>query len=318
MPDKRYKDFPSFFRTLFHERVQKLSVDGGFTCPNRDGTKGTGGCSYCDNRSFTPEYCRQERTIARQIEAGRCFFAAKYTGQKYLAYFQSYSNTYASLEELKRKYGEALACPDVVGLVIATRPDTVNEEVLSYIEELAKERYVCLEYGVESVNDETLRAINRGHTFAEAEVAIRRTAGRGIRIGAHLIFGLPGEDRASMLEGAVRLCDLPIDILKLHHLQIIRNTPMAEEYLRRPDRFRLFSLEEYLDIVAATIERIRPDVYLERFVNQVPKEYLLAPCWGVKNFEFAAKLDKLLEGKDIWQGKKYRSCGNEYDFENFE
>lgn len=302
---KRYRDFPSFFKTLFQERVQKLSIDGGFTCPNRDGKKGTGGCTYCNNRSFNPDYCRSTVSISQQIEDGRQFFAHKYVGQKYLAYFQAYSNTYAPLEILKQKYEEALACPDIIGLVIGTRPDTISDEVLDYIGELAQRYYVCIEYGIESVNDEILRCINRGHTFAEAEAAICKTAERGIRIGAHLIFGLPGETRESMLEGAIRLCDLPIDVLKLHQLQIIRGTFMSEQYLKDPLAFRLYTLEEYLDFVADVIEHIRPEVYLERFVNQSPEEYLIAPKWGVKNFEFVAKLDKRLKERDIWQGKKY-------------
>lgn len=303
--EKRYNDYPAFFKGLFNERVQKLSVDAGFTCPNRDGVKGSGGCTFCNNESFNPDYCRAVKGIKQQIEEGRLFFARKYEGQKYLAYFQAYSNTYASLEILRERYEEALACQDIIGLVIATRPDVVTEEVLDYIAELARKHYVCMEYGVESVNDKVLRGINRGHSFAEAEQAIRMTAERGIRIGAHLIFGLPGESRASMLEGAVRLCNLPIHVLKLHQLQIIRNTRMAEQYLKDPSQFRLYSPEEYLDFVVDVIEHIRPDVYLERFVNQAPAEYLIAPKWGIKNYEFVAKLEKRLRERDAWQGKKY-------------
>lgn len=307
MSVKRYRDFPSFFKTLFSERVQKLSIDGGFTCPNRDHKKGVGGCTFCNNDSFNPDYCRSTASITCQIEEGRRFFARKYTGQKYLAYFQAYSNTYAPLAELQQKYSEALACPDIVGLVIATRPDTVNEEILDYIAELAQHHYVCIEYGVESANDAVLGRINRGHTFADSVTAIRQTADRGIRIGAHLIFGLPGETRESMLEGAVRVCDLPIDVLKLHQLQIIRHTTMADEYLHAPEQFRLYSLDEYLDFVVDVIEHIRPEVYLERFVNQAPDEYLIAPRWGVKNFEFVAKLEKRLLERDAFQGKKYHN-----------
>lgn len=311
MPLKRYNDFPAFFKALFNERVQKLSIDGGFSCPNRDGSKGVGGCSFCNNQSFNPDYCRSVVSITEQIEEGRRFFSRKYTGQKYLAYFQAYSNTYAPLSELRRKYEEALACPDIVGLVIGTRPDAVDGEILDYIGELAKEHYVCIEYGVESVNDEVLKSINRGHTFAEAETAIRMTAERGIRIGAHLIFGLPGESHDSMLQGAVRLCDLPIDVLKLHQLQIIRDTPMAADYLQDPSLFRLYSLDEYLEFVVDVIEHIRPDVYLERFVNQAPEEYLIAPKWGVKNFEFVAKLEKRLIERNSWQGKKRLTMNDE-------
>lgn len=303
MEQRRYHDFPSFCRGVFGERVQKLSIDGGFTCPNRDGKKGAGGCTFCNNESFNPDYCRSVQGITRQIDEGVRFFQAKYQGQKYLAYFQAYSNTYAPLKVLRERYEEALAHPQVAGLVLATRPDVIEDEVLDYLEELAQKYYVCLEYGVESSNEEVLKRINRGHTFAEAEEAIRRTACRGIYIGAHLIFGLPGEDRDSMLEGAVRLSRLPIDILKLHQLQIIRGTRMAAEYLQSPEMFRLYSLEEYLDFVVDVIGRIRPDVYLERFVNQAPAEYLIAPKWGVKNYEFVAKLDKRLKEKEMWQGK---------------
>ena len=224
-------------------------------------------------------------------------------------YFQAYSNTYAPLEELRQKYEEALDCPDVVGLVIATRPDAVTDDVLDYIAGLSRRCYVCVEYGVESANDEVLRTVNRGHTFAEAEEAIRKTAERGIRIGAHLIFGLPGESRESMLEGAVRLCDLPIQVLKLHQLQIVRGTAMAEQYLRHPEVFRLYSYEEYLDFVVDVIGHIRPDVYLERFVNQSPEEYLIAPKWGIKNYEFVAKLEKRLRERGEWQGRWYRGKG---------
>lgn len=307
---KRYRDLPSFFKTLFGERVQKLSIDGGFTCPNRDGRKGWGGCTYCNNASFNPDYCRQVEGIHAQIEEGIRFFDTKYQGQKYLAYFQAYSNTYAALDILKSRYEEALAHPKIVGLVIATRPDAVNEEILNYIAGLAKQTYVCIEYGVESVNDRVLETIRRRHTYAEAEAAICRTAERGIQVGAHLIFGLPGESRVSMLEGAVRLGNLPVQVLKLHQLQIIKDTLMAEEYFRNPEKFRLYSVEEYLDFVVEVIGNICPDIYLERFVNQSPPEYLIAPNWGVKNFEFVAMLDKKLKEKNVWQGK-YRNSGTE-------
>lgn len=299
---KRYRESAELFRNLFNGRVQKLSIDGGFSCPNRDGSKGEGGCIFCNNNSFTPEYCRQSGGISAQIEEGIRFFDTKYNGQQYLAYFQSYSNTYAPLELLKQRYEEALSHPKVVGLVIGTRPDAVCDDVLDYLEVLARKYYICIEYGVESVNDEVLRRINRGHDFAVAEDAIRRTAGRGIYMGAHLIFGLPGESRESMLQGAVYLSNLPIHILKLHQLQIIRDTRLAEEYNRAPEQFRLYTMQEYLDFVVEVIERMNPDVYLERFVNQSPSEYLIAPVWGVKNFEFTNKLNKLLKERGIWQG----------------
>lgn len=309
---KRYKDFPAFFKTLFNERVQKLSIDGGFTCPNRDGSKGNGGCIFCNNKSFNPDYCRSVNSVAEQLREGMQFFHAKYKGQKYLAYFQAYSNTYAPLEVLKKKYEEALSYPGVVGLVIATRPDAVTDEVLDYLQELAQKWYVCVEYGVESVNDEILKIVNRGHTFAEAEKTILKTAGRGIYIGAHLIFGLPGEDRDSMLDGAVKLSRLPIHVLKLHQLQIIRDTILAEQFIASPEKFRLYSMEEYLDFVVEVIRRINPETYLERFVNQSPDEYLIAPKWGVKNFEFVAKLTKRLDEQDALQGDRYVATPSDF------
>lgn len=300
---KRYNDFPAFCRRLFGGRVQKLSVDGGFSCPNRDGKKGTGGCTFCNNESFNPDYCRSVESIYCQLDKGIRFFDAKYQGQHYLAYFQAYSNTYAPLEVLRKRHEEALSHPGIVGIVIATRPDVINEEILDYLEQLARKCYVCIEFGIESTDNAVLEKINRGHTYEDAERAVKCAAGRGIYIGAHLIFGLPGETTQSMLEGAVRVSRLPVDILKLHQLQIVRGTRMAEEYLDNPSLFRLYSLNEYLDFVVDVIERMNPEVYLERFVNQSPPEYLIAPNWGVKNYEFVAKLDKRLKERDSWQGK---------------
>ena len=300
---KRYNDFPAFCRRLFGGRVQKLSVDGGFSCPNRDGKKGTGGCTFCNNESFNPDYCRSVESIYCQLNKGIRFFNAKYQGQHYLAYFQAYSNTYAPLEVLRKRYEEALSHPGIVGIVIATRPDVINEEILDYLEQLARKCYVCIEFGIESTDNAVLEKINRGHTYEDAERAVKCAAGRGVYIGSHLIFGLPGETTRSMLEGAVRVSRLPVDILKLHQLQIVRGTRMAEEYLDNPSLFRLYSLNEYLDFVVDVIERMNPEVYLERFVNQSPPEYLIAPNWGVKNYEFVAKLDKRLKERDSWQGK---------------
>ena len=278
---KRYNDFPAFCRRLFGGRVQKLSVDGGFSCPNRDGKKGTGGCTFCNNESFNPDYCRSVESIYCQLDKGIRFFDAKYQGQHYLAYFQAYSNTYAPLEVLRKRYEEALSHPGIVGIVIATRPDVINEEILDYLEQLARKCYVCIEFGIESTDNAVLEKINRGHTYEDAERAVKCAAGRGIYIGAHLIFGLPGETTQSMLEGAVRVSRLPVDILKLHQLQIVRGTRMAEEYLDNPSLFRLYSLNEYLDFVVDVIERMNPEVYLERFVNPVPPwKYFDCPQLG--------------------------------------
>ncbi|MDR1414632.1 MAG: TIGR01212 family radical SAM protein [Odoribacteraceae bacterium] len=301
--ERRFRDYAAFTKTIFDGRVQKLSIDGGFSCPNRDGTRGVGGCSFCNNRSFTPAYCREGGGIARQVEEGIRFFGAKYGGQRYLAYFQSYTGTHAPLSTLRERYGEALAHPRVAGLVVATRPDAVTDEALDYLGQLARERHVCLEFGVESTRDDVLAAVNRGHGVAESERAVRECARRGIFVGVHLILGLPGERREEMVEGAALVSRWPVHLVKLHQLQVVEGTRMADEYRRQPGKFALYSLEEYLELVVDIVERVRPDVFLERFVNQTPAGMLVAPRWGVKNFEFTAMLERRLEERDTWQGR---------------
>lgn len=276
----------------FPFKVQKISLNAGFTCPNRDGSKGTGGCTYCNNRTFNPDYCRAEKSITEQMNEGMRFFSRKYPEMKYLAYFQAYTNTYGEIDELRRKYEEALACPDVVGLVIGTRPDCMPDELLDYLADLARETYVMIEYGLESTLDRTLQRINRGHTHAESEDAIRRTHARGLPVGVHLILGLPGESRDEMLRHADVLSALPITSLKLHQLQIIRHTAMGREYEAYPERFHLFTVDEYIDLVVAFRRRLRSDIVIERYVSQAPKEWLLAPDWGLKNYQFEVKLRK--------------------------
>jgi len=303
---RRYNDFPSYFKSRFSERIQKVSIDAGFTCPNRDGSKGVGGCTYCNNNSFNPDYCSPRKSVSEQITEGIDFFKAKYKSQKYLAYFQAYSNTYGSLEKIKEMYEEALSHKKVIGLVIGTRPDCVNNAILDYLEELAKDYYIGIEYGVESANDDALLAINRGHNYAESERAILNTAKRGIHIGAHLVNGLPYDTKEDMIAHAVRLSKLPIETLKLHQLQILNHTQMAKEYEESPERFYLFELDEYLDFIVDVIERINPAVMLERFLNQAPPGWLIAPKWGgVKNYQFLHKLDKRLQERETWQGKLF-------------
>lgn len=303
--ERRFNDFPSYFRRKFKERIQKVSIDAGFTCPNRDGSKGVGGCTYCNNKSFNPDYCTPVKSIRVQVEEGIDFFHAKYKTQKYLAYFQAYSNTYGDLDRIKTLYEEALEHEKVVGLVIGTRPDCVNQDILNYLETLANDYYIGIEYGIESANDKALEAINRGHTYAEAEAAILNTANRGIHIGAHLVNGLPFDTKESMLEHAVRLSKLPIEALKLHQLQILNHTVMAKEYEENPERFYLFEMDEYLDFMVDVIERIHPEVKLERFINQAPPGWVIAPKWGVKNYQFVNLLDKKLKERDTWQGKLF-------------
>lgn len=302
-----YNDFPTFLRKYFSYKVQKISLNAGFTCPNRDGTKGWGGCTYCNNQTFNPDYCRTEKSITTQLQEGKYFFAHKYPEMKYLAYFQAYTNTYAELEGLKRKYEEALKVDGVVGLVIGTRPDCMPEGLLHYLEELNKHAFLMVEYGIESTCDKTLQRINRGHTYAETVEAVERTAACGILTGGHIIFGLPGETHETMVEQAGILSRLPLSTLKIHQLQLIRGTRMAHEYAEVPDDFHLFTeVDEYIDLVIDYIEHLRPDMVVERFVSQSPKELLIAPDWGLKNYEFVARLQKRMKERDAYQGKKYK------------
>lgn len=302
----RYNDFPTFLKRFFTGKVQKISINAGFTCPNRDGTVGYGGCTYCNNQTFNPEYCRTEKTVSVQLEEGKRFFAHKYPEMKYLAYFQAYTNTYGELEALKRKYEEALAVDDVVGLVIGTRPDCMPDTLLDYLEALARRTFVLVEYGIESTLDRTLRRINRGHTWQAAVDAVERTAARGLPVGGHVILGLPGESREDILGQAADISRLPLDTLKLHQLQLIRGTRMAREYEEQPEDFHLFQdVDEYIALVVDYIQRLRPDLVLERFVSQSPKELLIAPDWGLKNYEFNHRLQKRMKELDAWQGKLY-------------
>ena len=301
----RYLNYNQVLKTEFSERVQKISINAGFTCPNRDGSKGTGGCTYCNNQTFSPEYCKSSKTISEQVEEGISFFHHKYKAQLYLAYFQSYTNTYDSIDKLKAIYEEALSYPNVVGLVVGTRPDCVSEELLDYFAELAGRYYIMIEYGIESTSDDTLKFINRGHDYACAVKAIQQTAGRNIRTGAHIILGLPGENKEAILSHADKLSQLPITVLKIHQLQIVRGTKMAEQYSEHPEWFHIYSANEYIDLSIDFLERLNPDIAIERFVSQSPKELLIAPEWGLKNFEFTDKIEKRLLERNTWQGRLY-------------
>ena len=303
---RRFHDFATDIKIQFGSRVQKLSINAGFTCPNRDGTKDHRGCAFCNNTSFRPNYCEPEKSITQQLEEGIQFFSKKYPEMRFFAYFQSYSNTYESLDVLEKVYSEALAHERVIGLVIGTRPDCVNDEILQLIADIGQGHYVALEYGVESTNDDTLSRINRHHAFKEAQNAILKTQGYGIQCGIHLILGLPGEDNEQMMQHAQRINELPIDSLKLHQLQIVKNTLFAHEFQHSPQQFPLFSLEEYLDFLVDFLEVLSPEIAIERFVNQVPFDLLIAPKWGIKNFEFVARLESRLRERDTWQGRLYK------------
>ncbi len=301
-----YTDFGAWLRREFPFRVQKISLNAGFTCPNRDGTVGWGGCTYCNNQTFNPDYCRTDRTVTDQLEEGKRFFARKYPDMKFLAYFQAYTNTYGELESLIHRYEEALAVPDVVGMVVGTRPDCMPPALLDYLEALASRTFLLVEYGIESANDATLRRINRGHTFAQTLEAVQRTAERGIRVGGHVILGLPGESNEELVQQAETLSSLPLTTLKLHQLQLIRGTRMAHEFAERPADFRLFTTDEYIDLVIDYIEHLRPSLVLERFVSQSPRELLIASDWGLKNHEFTERVRHRMRERGAFQGRLAR------------
>ena len=302
---KRYNDFSSHIKSVHSERIQKVSIDAGFTCPNRDGSKGNGGCTFCNNNTFNPAYCMPTKSISAQIDQGVAFFAPKYKTQKYLAYFQAYSNTYGEIEELKRKYDEALSNPSVVGLVIGTRPDCMSDDLLDYFTDLNKKTDLTIEYGIESTIDKTLNLINRGHSYEDSVVAINKTAQRGISVGGHLILGLPGESYDDILSHAAVVSKLPLSYLKLHQLQIVKGSQLGRDYLAGRYTDKLFTLEEYIELVVDFVERLSPEIILERFISQSPGDLLIAPKWGVKNFEFVAKVEKRLKERDTHQGRLY-------------
>jgi len=292
MANITHPDFADYLRQRFpHFKVQKISLDAGFTCPNRDGVKGYGGCTYCNNRTFNPDYCQGgDKSITRQLDEGVRFFARKYPDMRYIAYFQAYTNTYSELEVLKQRYEEALAVEGVEGLIIGTRPDCVSEDLLDYLAQLSRKTFVMLEYGIESTSDETLKRINRGHTYHDSEEAVKLTAKYGIPVGAHIILGLPGESEELILSHADKLSTLPLTSVKIHQLQIIRETKMGEEYLAHPESFHIFSVDEYVGLLLRFLDRLRSDIYIDRLVSQSPKNLLIAPDWGLKNHEFRAFL----------------------------
>jgi uncharacterized protein len=305
--DRRFNAYANYFRKKFGERVQKLSLDAGFTCPNRDGSIGTGGCTFCNNDAFNPSYCKPEKSVAQQLQEGIQFHQNRYRrASKYLAYFQAYSNTYGQLKEIKHKYEQALKFPEVVGLVIGTRPDCINEELLAYFKKLSETHYIIIEYGIESCYDKTLARINRGHTFQQAVDAINMTHQMGLKTGAHLIFGLPGESRKEMLDEAHILSALPLNNIKFHQLQIIKDTVMADEYLEKPGQFDFFSLEEYIDFIIGFLEKLNPAFVIERFAGEVPPRFLAGPGWGaVRNDQILNMIEQKLKTLNTYQGALY-------------
>lgn len=306
--ERRFNAYSNYFRKLYGARIQKVSIDAGFTCPNRDGTRGIGGCTFCLNDAFNPSYCIPEKTVTRQIEEGIEFHKWRYSeATSYLAYFQAFSNTYAPLNTLKKLYEEALAHPGVIGIIIGTRPDCVDDEKLGYIKSLSEKHYVAVEYGIESCYDRTLLRINRGHTFYEALEWVKKTASMGINTGAHFIFGLPGETKEDMLAGASVISSMPIKTVKFHQLQIIKGTAMEQEFRNRPQDFDMFTWDEYLDFFVKFLERLNPEIVVERFTGEAPPRFLDKPRWGKKRADqIVGLVEQRLEELNTWQGRLYK------------
>ena len=322
---KRYNSFVGYFKRKYGERLQKIVLDAGFTCPNRDGSVGRGGCTYCDNAAFHPSYSTYGKNLHQQLDEGIEFHKVRYrTTEHYLAYFQSFSNTYAPLERLRELYEEALSHPSVVGIVIGTRPDCVDEAKLDYLADLAQGHVlsdwrrslagepdrtapiVIVEYGIESCYDVTLQRINRGHDFETARRAVRMTAERGLDVGAHFILGLPGETRQMMLDSCALINDFPLRSVKFHQLQIVKGTRMEKEYADSPQDFERFALDEYLDFFVDMLERLRPTLSIERFVGEVPPRFVNETPWGlIRNVELIRLLEQRLEARMTWQGRLY-------------
>lgn len=310
--ERRFNAYSDYFRRNYGTRVQKITIDAGFTCPNRDGSCGTGGCTFCDNRAFNPSYNNPEKSISDQIMQGMAFHRKRYRkASRFLAYFQAYTNTYGKIEDLKAMYDQALSVPHIMGIVIGTRPDCVNEELLDYFQELSRRCYVVLEYGIESVYNRTLERVNRGHDVEKSLWAVSETASRGVRTGGHLIIGLPGESREDFLSTATELSRWPLDSIKFHQLQVIKGTAMAQEYMKKPEDFLTFSLEDYLHLMMEIIERLNPALVVERIAGEVSPGMGLREGWGIRYDAVLNAFEDLLRREDSWQGKKYKPENDE-------
>ena len=300
----QWNDYSSYIRRTFGQRVQKISVNAGFTCPNRDGKISTDGCIYCTNKSFSPFYCNPEDSIAVQLQKGIDFFSPKYNAQKYLAYFQAYTNTYDSINALRQKYDEALSVDGVIGLVISTRPDCVDDEILKLLSDLSENNYVEIEYGLESTKNSTLQFINRGHTYEQAVKAVELTHKYGLMCGLHLIIGLPYETEEDFYAHAEKISRLPISTLKLHQMQVLKGTRMEKIYAENPNMLADLSLENYVRIVANFMDILNPGIIVERLTSESPRDMLLYPDWGGrKNFEVAHIVNAFMKKNGMFQGR---------------
>jgi len=311
--NRRFNAYAAYFKKVFGQRVQKISVDAGFTCPNRDGTLARGGCTYCNNDAFNPSYCNPSKSIDQQVLEGIEFHKVRYRrATNYLVYFQPYSNTYAPLSQLKKLYESALEQPGVVGLVIGTRPDCIDDEKLEYLQNLSEKYYIIIEYGIESIYNQTLNRINRAHTYEQSCEAIVKTADYGINIGAHFIFGLPGESRKMMMDSVTEISTLPLTTIKFHQLQIVSNTTIAKDFKLSPGDHKLFSFDDYINFIVDFTEKLNPKFIIERFAGEVPPRYLAGPGWGlIRNDQINLTIEKEFEKRNSWQGKYFMPNNNQ-------
>ena len=302
--DRRYTSFGAYMKKRFGSTVYKVNVDAGFTCPNRDGTVGVSGCIYCNNDSFRPSSCRPTLTVSEQVQNGIAYVKKRYKSEKFLVYFQPYTNTYAPVDELEGLYKEALSDPSVIGLAIGTRPDAVDAEKIALIQSLAEKYFILVEYGMQSMYDKSLEFINRGHNYNAFLKALEMTRDRGIFIGTHIIVGFPTETREETMSMSEELSSIPVEFLKIHQLQVIKDTPL--EVMHKNNPFHVFGYEEYLDFVTGFIERLSPRIVIQRLFATAPDSILIAPQWGKNRQEILRDIEKRLEARDTYQGKKLK------------
>lgn len=304
---RRYNAAANAIKIRYGSRIQKLTIDAGFTCPNRDGSKSTGGCTFCNNQAFNPSYCEPNKPIRKQIAEGIRFHEKRYKkATKYMAYFQAYSNTYANLDVLRQRYFEALENENVIGLIIGTRPDCITPEIVELLSEIHSNHELRIEFGIESVYDKTLKEINRGHTFKETIEAFELCSKNGLECGGHIILGLPGENREMIIDSANILSSLPLANLKLHQLHYVKDSLLGKEFLKAPAKFKQFSLDEYIDVVIAFLEKLKPQIVIERLAGETRPNLNLGTTWGIRYDKVLQRIEKELEQRDTWQGKRYK------------
>lgn len=310
---RRFYSYNLFLKQRFGGFLQKLTLDAGFTCPNRDGTCGVGGCTFCLNNAFNPSYCTPQKSITTQLQEGMLFHQHRRREvQGYLAYFQAFSNTYAPLERLQKIYEEALSIPSIQGIIIATRPDCIDERLLAYLQQLSEHTYVALEIGIESCQDKTLQRVHRGHDFKCTTRALELIHKYALPVGVHLIFGLPNEKPEQWLQEIDIINQLPIHSIKFHQLQIIKGTALERDYQANPNDYLRMDFEAYIDFLVKYIERLRPNIVIERIASEVPPKYLSVSGWKNKRYDtILQSLEHKLEHQNTWQGKKYTLSKNQ-------